>query len=497
MGPGQWVENELSTLGELNSHFSLHLHKLLRENHKIHLWHESEGEHFDKRGTAIFVAFDPWKTCLRVAPKSFKYFQASQRHGILTARQSLDLSMALIECCAAMQTAYNGAFAYFFENPNVQTFLRCKGDRALLADTEMTLGISCADAFYEALPWPLRPNHHLIARNFPLITFDPSNVPDAFSGLSEAIEFTCWGPWIGFCVESITKILSTLQSNSIGQHPKVPRISGYRMIMPFFSNGFQGAIVGFFFGIDNTAAELIRSELMQFGQTLADKWALLRQQSFNQVIRNSGDPKQVAEGLLKIVSPVDYIVVDCAGRSAGYRLRREQSYFAGYERLRGLEIEKLKRADPDIFLPDAIAPLCTVRIKTLSGHTTLDKEFTRARLEMALHHLMPKTNGVAGERMTFDRLKAHHDDLQDKLSLGLGSHATHRQYYVIKKMIDSFGVGSAAITNHEVKTYFGTLGDGYTSGYQISSHALDVQKILKDDVEIRKTRKGITISWKN
>ena len=146
---------------------------------------------------------------------------------------------------------------------------------------------------------------------------------------------------LGFCVESITKILSTLQSNLSAGHPKIPQISGYRMIMPFFSNGFQGAIVGFFFGIDNATAELIRNELMQFGQTLADKWALLRQQSFNLVILNSGDPKQVAEGLLKIVSPVDYIVVDCAGRSAGYRLRREESYFAGYERLRGLETSRL------------------------------------------------------------------------------------------------------------------------------------------------------------
>jgi hypothetical protein len=60
--------------------------------------------------------------------------------------------------------------------------------------------------------------------------------------------------------------------------------------------------------------------------------------------------------------------------------------------------------------------------------------------------------------------------------------------YVIKELIDSFGAGSAAITS---------LGDGYSSGHQISSHALDVQKILKDGVEIRKTRKGITISWKN
>ena len=80
-----WVHRQLEDLGQLNSACSPRLHTLLRQSHGLGLWAEEDQEH-GLRGTAIFAAYDPWDTCLRVVPNSFKYFRAAEKQGLVNFR---------------------------------------------------------------------------------------------------------------------------------------------------------------------------------------------------------------------------------------------------------------------------------------------------------------------------------------------------------------------------------------------------------------------------
>jgi hypothetical protein len=399
------------------------------------------------------------------------------------------------------EVCYAGHFSYFYEHPRVVPYLQCLHDRDLLFDVENTRG-SCADVFYESVPWPVRPEHHLVARTLRLISFEKSVSADPFNATTDAIEFASWGPWIGFTTLDVCKILSELESphRSRGRRDQNPNLSvaGRRMMIPFFSHGFQGIVVGFFLGIDDAAAELIRTEILQFGQTLADKWSMLRHQHFSEALRRYQDVNQVIEALVQMVSPIDYIIVELRDQTSGYRLRREANYWAGYERLTRAELISLKNSDAEIRLENIILPNSNVVIKTLSGHSMFDAQFTRARLEIILNHPLAdvQTDNLR-QSITFDRLAAKLNLIKEKTALGSASHASYRQIYVLEKMMRDFNSGFATISNNELRLYFKDKFSGsIKNGYQISSHSEDIDKLFDGEVLLEKTRNGVTVRWK-
>ena len=281
------------------------------------------------RGTSIFAVFDPWDTCLRVVPHSFNYFRAAEKLGLVSFKDSLLISRALIDCCASLQQRYRGHFSYFFDLPEIRPFMASLLDDAALLDTENANG-ACADIFYGSVPWPLRPRHHLFSRTLPQISFQASRSTNPFTAVTEAIDYASWGPWIGLSVAEVCKILSRLKTAEPPTLSQAYVIPGRRMIIPFFSQGFQGIVVGFFTGIDDTQAELVRTELLQFGQTLADRWSLLRLRHFWESLRKPAETNQLARAILQLVSPVSYLIVETGSGIEGYKLKDEETYWAGY-----------------------------------------------------------------------------------------------------------------------------------------------------------------------
>ena len=497
-----WVHDQLVALGELNRSCSPRLHTLLRDNHNIRLWPDAEGP-AGHRGTAIFSAYDPWNTCLRVVPGSFRYFGAAQKQGIINGRESLELSLALIDCCRNLKSRYQGHFSYFYNSPKVLSFLNCQTDIDVLHLLELVEG-ACADVLYGCVPWPVRPEHHLIARTLRSITFARSATEEPFSQTMDAIEFACWGPWIGFSPQNVKDILAELQSTPPGEDGTQQRsdlsVAGRRMMLPFFSNGFQGIVVGFFIGIDDIAAEHIRTELMQYGQTLADKWSMLRRRHFTEVLKESRSAEHIAEFLVQLVSPVDYVIVRSSDQISGYRLRREGSYWAGHESIEREMLLHLAQQKADIRLGGGEIPGIEAAIKTLSGYSMLDPVLTHARLEMILqHHVEPQAAGPAKSLLTFDALQNLQDLLREKANSGRPSQATLRQQFVVDKVMRNFKSGQISISNNELKSFFEKAMhvDRSMNGYQISSHIGDIEKIFEGTVKITKTRNSIKLKWSN
>ncbi|MGA7323823.1 MAG: hypothetical protein WBX25_04940 [Rhodomicrobium sp.] len=499
MPMSRWVQEQMNTLGGLNDLLSPRLHKLLRENHNIRLLADS-AKPDNHRGTAIFAALDPWNTCLRVVPGSFKYFRAAQQQGIISGRESLDLSLALIGCCRNLKPQCTGRLSYFFEQSEVAALLACD-DEELLLHRELISG-TCADTLYQAAPWPVRPTHHLVARTLPSITFARDASADSFSALTDAIEFANWGPWIGFSPQDVINILFQLQSvhgdGGVPERPSGLSVAGRRMMLPFFSSGFQGIVVGFFIGIDNVATELIRTELMQYGQTLADKWSMLRRRHFKEALHRREGPEQVAQSLVQLVSPVDYVVLRSSGGIYGYRLQTENGYWAGYKKLDGATAAQLIEAEADIRFDESQVPGFEVAIKTLPGHSMFDPIFTRARLQMIFDHpLAVQLSPREGADLSVEALWDLKQNLEEKLKSGAISHATLRQLFVVKKVIKNFSERYVSVSNNELKGFFETRlrTDRNMNGYQISSHLGDVRKIFPAVVSMTKTRNGVTLRW--
>lgn len=486
------VQRQLEDLGQLNSVCSPRLHSLLRQSHGLGLWADEAKKH-DLRGTAIFAAYDPWDTCLRVVPHSFKYFRAAERQGLVNFNDSLTISRALLECCFHLKLQYKGHFSYFFDQPDVKAFLECFHDRQALLDIDNTRG-ACPDILYEAVPWPLQPRHHLISRTLDQICFQPSE--ETFTAITDAIEFASWGSWIGFKVDEVCKILMRLKTSSASSPASQSKgIAGRRMIIPFFSQGFQGVVVGFFTGIDNTQSELVRTELLQFGQTLADQWAWQRFRSYWETTQKRHDATHLAEAILQMVSPVSYVIVDAGDQSDGYRLREEGSYWAGYRKLAPNEISMLRSKNCEIRLIDNVAPNCTVTIKVLSSYNVLDQEFTTMRIKMLLSNLIGKQSLGDNELFSLEKLKNKKIMLESRTEHGSVSLALRRQIFVIEKVIMNYRSGAISITNHELLRYLKDKGNHVSSGYQISSHSDEIARFLGPSARVERSRNGIHVRW--
>ena len=409
--------------------------------------------------------------------------------------KSLEISHVLLKKALQLKQGYRGHFSSFFEQPEVARFLNIKDDEQLLA-IENTFG-SCADVFYEAVPWPVHPDHHLVPRTSKnVISFDRNYPKTKIDELSDAIEFASWGPWIGIKFEDLFNIISPQapKKNSAGTGFT---ISGKRIMMPFFSHGLQGLVVGFFVGVDDAALETIRTELLQFGVTLADKWSILRSTRFWASVREyRGDISRLAASLIYMISPVDYAIIEVDGRMAGYKLCTESGYWAGYKKLSSEDALSLKQNESEIVLRNVLFPNSLVIIKTLPDSANIDSFFTRTRLEMILRNPLGVNYTSKQKELTFDDVVDKIRSLQEKVEAGHKSLSTLRQLYVLEKVAKHFSEGNATITNSELREYFTKeLGEGAKGGYQISSHSGEIERLFEAGLAVERSRIGLNLSW--
>lgn len=490
----EWVQKQLAVLGELNASCSQHLSKLLRANHGIRMWLDDDSSQTALRGTAIFAAYDPWDACLRVVPNSFKYFHAADKLRIINLQEGLRLSRALIRCCLVLRPQYRGRFSSFFDHPEVAPFFSCSDDDQLL-NMENRKGAACPDVFYQAAPYPVRPDHHLVARTLRRISVGEAFPTTAFTATIDAIEFACWGPWIGFKPKDLCDVIASLQPKPNIRRPENLNVEGLKMMIPFFSQGFQGIVVGFFIGINDHTAELVRTELLQFGQTLADTWSLLRTGNFWENIKDyRGDIKQLAFAIINLVSPVEYIIVTVKDQEVGYKFVKEDEYWAGFRQLNTDEISVLKEQSSDIILEDILFEKSRIVIKLLSNYTVFDRFFTSKRIEMLLRHPLDLIPRESRNPLTLESVSQKIKILQGRIA-EKPSIAGCRQLFVAEKISKTFKTGTTSISNSELKRHLEGMKFKVINGYQISSHTAEIQKLFNNVITVEKSANGVNLRW--
>jgi hypothetical protein len=221
----------------------------------------------------FFLAFAPWETSLRSPPGSARFFDLAERQGLLSVADAAQLSKALIEHGCQMSRIYSGAFSPFFSAPGVRIILTNINNLQNLSESALAIGGSWADRLYESSPIPLQPARHLELQSFRPITIKGeiafySQTP--WLAWVEALDLICLGAWAGMQPSNIINVVKTLEQKVVRASPglgDLPNdVLGRKVVLPMFSRGLQGVVVGLFTDVPKAEMEPILTSLTQFGE---------------------------------------------------------------------------------------------------------------------------------------------------------------------------------------------------------------------------------------
>ncbi len=337
----------LDKLASINHQSSTHLLDVLET---LSVYSNSRSDGAAARGTAYFAAFHPECTCLKVPPLAVRFFQDAVKFNVLSNTEAQEISFKMAHCCRTLGQKYDGAFSNILKTGVFRDFLSSELSLNDFLRKELVHGW-CGDAFAAASAWPIIPDLHLRAAGYFSANLSRRNIltygPGPYLRFMNAVDIAVLGAWIGFSVRDVSQALSWLlePGNANGAEDIVlwPSRATDRIMIPLFSCGFQGAVFGFFTGLSPAQKEQVLKTVLHFGQSVADNYAFLRRNDCLETLRAGRDAKSVASALLRVVSPIEHLVVEVNGRFSSYSLEREDGYWAGYRQEVGHNAADLDR----------------------------------------------------------------------------------------------------------------------------------------------------------
>jgi hypothetical protein len=485
----------LSELASINSQSSSRLREIL-EVLGINSSTVSGPEKSVAFGSAYFAAFHPQDACLRFPPLTVRFFQDAVKFNVLNNREAQEISFKMAACCRMLRDEYKGAFSTVLHNGVFKDFLSNGLSLNEFLHKESVHGW-CVDAFAAAFPWPVMPEIHLRAPGYRPAILSRSTIlkaaPGPFLRFMTAVDIAVLGAWTGFSVSDISQGLSWLQASAGSESDDVvlrPSGGAEHIVMPVFSYGFQGAVFGAFNGLSAAQKEEILKTLVQFGQSLADTYAYLRRNECLQMMQRGRDASSVASALLRVVSPVEHLVVEMKGRVHGYSLEKEDGYWAGYREQRGQTASDLcrelkfegKSSKVELsFMGDQFR----VTVKPLGDQPGLDPVFTWMSLHARLSEILYVPGQVHGsDPLTQGMLSSLKETLESRISRigqdgadkSRGDFGRLKRLCIVELIVENFDRGEIEITNHSLKSRLerklGPRASMKLNGYQIAGRAL-------------------------
>jgi hypothetical protein len=458
-----------------------------------------------RRGGTVFYAFDPWETCLKLPPGSFRYFHAAEKANLLSSQEALNLCRLLLDRCRQTSACYSGHFSSYFQQNHVKIYLQHAQDYDYLLRTGLALGSACADTLFETCPWPVVPERHFVTKAFSDARVDRDiyhYLEDPWSTWNEALEITCLGPWLGIKPEQASAIMTILQpyanSRAARQtHSELAKYSAHKVTIPFFSHGFQGIVAGFFTEVPDDQKDAIFTTLWQFGQTMSDAYSAYRGQQFLDILQTQYNAESLAKAVINLAGPIKSVIVELDGKRAGYRLKHESGYWAGYELLNTPDIAPLLNSCRRLCLPNPFRTGCALYIEPVTGIPLFDSEFSIKRVENCISQFARMAcPATATSALTLQQAESMRDQLVPYISNGNASLAKWRQFYVVDKVINNWRLGGAPVSNNELKLFLeGKIGHPLKNGYQISSYIKELESTFEQKLKISKTRTGVVLTW--
>jgi len=489
------MRNALSELASINNQTSAHLREIL-ESYGIPFSHGDKGAPSRTRGAACFTAFDPDYTCLRFPPLTVRFFQDAVKLNVFTNLDAQEISFRAALCCRRHVQEYKGAFSANLTSGIFGEFLTGAMTRNGFLYKESVYGW-CVDAFAAQMPWPVIPTFHLRVTGYRPVRLTKHGIlgrgRGPFLRVVNAVDIAALGASGGLSVNAVMQALSWLNEPFTADELQDVTLevseTSERLIMPFFSHGFQGTVFGSFTGLEPSQKEPVFKALVQFGQCLSDAYASFRRNDCLQILKRDREEASIASAFLKVVSPVEHLIVEKDGRFCSYSLQREDGYWASYRELRGppaAELcQQIENQDKCFALKQSyMGDRFRLIVKPVEENESLDPLFTWISLETRLSEtLHVSAQAGAREPLSLSMLASIKEALESKSAQGpdainrsRGDIGRLKRLCIIELMIESFERGEIELSNHTLKSRLekklGPRAPLKLNGYQIAGRAL-------------------------
>ncbi len=491
------MRSALGELASVNSQTSAHIRNILEELGVQSTYGNGTGKS-SARGTAYYTAFYPEHTCLRFPPLTVRFFQDAVKFNVLSTIDAQEISYQMAQCCRSLSQDYKGAFSATLSSGVFKEFLTAGSNRSDFLHRESVHGW-CVDAFAAEFPWPVMPHIHLRATWYRPVAVSKRAIlgrpQGSYLRFTSAIDIAVFSAVTGLSVKDAGQALSWLQEQPSRQDLEdtvlAPNNSAERLVIPFFSYGFQGAVFGLFTGLQSSQKGPISKALVEFGQSLSDNYACLRRNDCLRKIQQKRDAASFANALLGVVSPVEHLVVEKDGRHHAYSLKREDGYWAGYQEHRGnaaADLGKELKHDGkcSVIEHSFMGDRFRLIVKPVQDRDSLDPIFTWISLQARLSEILHVPVQAGDSRpLTLNALLSLKEALESKFAPS-GQEAGNRsrgdlgrlkRLCIVKSILENFERGEIEITNHTLKVRLerklGPRAPMKLNGYQIAGRALE------------------------
>lgn len=230
---------------------------------------------------------------------------------------------------------------------------------------------------------------------------------------------------------------------------------------------------------------------------MSDAYATLREQQFLKALQTPGDIDDLARAVIGLVAPVQAVAIEQGGKQTGYRLRYENTYWAGYEQLDATEIDRMRLCCRKLALPNLLRTGASLYVEPLRDIQFFDPEFSFRRIENCVAQFIRFSPAPGGAlALTLQQVRAIADGLDHYVREEKASLAKWRQHYVVDRVIKSWQAGNVNIRNNELKVFLeAKVGHSLKNGYQISSYIKEIDATFEQKLKISKTRTGVMLTW--
>ncbi len=489
------MRNALSELASINSQASAHLREIL-ECHGIRSEYSGAARKPRARPNVYFAAFDPVQTCLRFPPLTVRFFQDAVKFNVFTNAEAQEISFKVALCCQKHGREYKGAFSANLNTGIFGDFLSGAITRNGFLYKELVYGW-CVDAFASQMPWPVIPDFHLRVSGYRPVAVTKQGIlgrgRGPFLRFVNAVDIAALGACGGLSVNSVMQALSWLNGPCIpDDSPDValdaPENSE-RLVLPLFSYGFQGVVLGSFTGLEASQKEPVFKALVQFGQSLSDAYASFRRNDCLQILRRDREADLIASAFLNVISPVEHLIVEKDGKFCSFSLQREDGYWARYRELRGPAAGELSQQVGQqgkcfTLQQDYMGDRFRLIVKPVEDSESLDSIFTWISLEARLSEALQVAGATGGrDPLSLSMLTSIKEALEKKSLHGpevadrsRGDIGRLKRLCIIELIIENFERGEIELTNHLLKSRLekklGPRAPIKLNGYQIAGRAL-------------------------
>lgn len=493
-------------LGELNRICST---QFLRSLGKwgLNPWYANRGSSEDSCGVALFVRYDGRHACLRILPNAPRYFQSSLRGGLISNWDADLLSRRLLDFYVSVLPTYAGYFTEELRSGRISQIIQQAQDLGDYSLNEAHNNL-LPDEIYAALPWPCLSDKHFSHSAVLPATLDKATFQAAarqpLRALGIAADIVCLGPSTGLSVSTILKMLDALENP---ENPETPgelhtddntRI--LKVIIPSLLHGFQGLTIGIFTNLRKDREQSVLNQLQQFGETVAQKCASLRQRDGLEAIQNASNLDEVARGVLSMIPPSASLLVTSGVERIGYRLRVEENYWGGYQRQ---HFDEAAATPPDAteecFKITAGGRRIHIAIGALADFDGLDPVLTRLRLRSGFAQVIPSLARTEDlEPLGRSELVAIQSSLRHQITDERGAQSACKALYLVDLVLQHYEIGETFLYNEGCRKFMAKGLARPASGYQVTGKAArkyiaDIDKIIPKRL-VFKILTGTTLS---